>query len=152
MEKCSQNFGLRINTAKTHLMVHGNKEQVALGGNDIQQVDRFKYLGSMVGMDGDSAPEIRTRLAIAGNATNQLDGLWKAKEISLKLKKQLVKTVVWSVALYAAESWTLKQTDMAKIEAFEMWVWRRIAGRRESPMRGSVRRLEYQEMKVCLLS
>ncbi|PIK42267.1 endonuclease-reverse transcriptase [Apostichopus japonicus] len=71
-------------------------------------------------------PEIFTRLAIARDATTgQLIGLWKAKEISLKLKKQLVKSLVWSVALYSAESWTLKQNDMKKMESLELWVWRK---------------------------
>ena len=81
---------------------------------------------SMVRIDGDSTPEICARLAIARDATSQLIGLWKAKEISLKLKKQLVKSLVWSIALYGAESWTLKQSEMKKIESFELWVWRRM--------------------------
>ncbi|XP_071816608.1 uncharacterized protein [Apostichopus japonicus] len=80
----------------------------------------------MVRIDGDSTPEICTRLAIARDATSQLIGLWKAKEISLKLKKQLVKSLVWSVAIYVAESWALKQNDMKKIESLELWVWRRL--------------------------
>ena len=90
------------------------------------QVNCFKYLGSMVGMDADSTPEIRTRLAVARNITSQLLGLWKAKEISLQLKKQLVRSLVWSVALYGSESWTLKEDDKKKITSFELWVWRRI--------------------------
>ena len=127
LEKCSHSFGLQINAAKTHVMVHGSSEEIHLGGKAINQVDSFKYLGSMVGIDGDSTPEICARLAIARNATSQLIGLWKAKEISLKLKIQLVKSLVWSIiALYGAESWTLKQRDMKKIESFELWVWRRM--------------------------
>ena len=126
LESCSHTFGLHINAAKTHVMVHGSKEPVLLNGKQIDKVERFKYLGSMVGIDGDSTPEIRTRLAVARDTTSQLTGLWKAKEISLKLKKQLAKSLVWSVALYGSESWTLKQSDMTRITAFEMWVWRRI--------------------------
>ena len=126
LQKCSHTFGLHINSTKTHVMVHGSNDQIFLDGKAINQVDRFKYLGSMVGMDGDSTPEIGARLAIARDATSQLIGLWKAKEISLKLKKQLVKTLVWSIALYGAESWTLKQSDMKRIESFELWVWRRM--------------------------
>ena len=102
-------------------MVHGSKEPVFLNGKQIDKVERFKYRGSMVGIDGDSTPEIRTRDTIS-----QLIGLWKAKEISLKLKKQLAKSLVWSVAPYGSESWTLKQSDMTSIAAFEMWVWRRV--------------------------
>ena len=124
--KGSLTFGLHINPTKTHVMAHGSKEKIVLGRNEIKQVERFKYLGSLVSIDGDSTPEICARLALAKNVTSQLIGLWKAKEISLKLKKQLVKSLVWSVALYGAESWSLKLSDMKKIESFELWVWRRM--------------------------
>ena len=126
LEKCSLNFGLRINSAKTHAMVKGNKQPIFLDGAEINQVDRFKYLGSMVTMDGDSSPEIRVRLAVARGITSQLNGIWKSRQISLKLKKQLVKSLVWSTALYGSESWTLKEADKRSITAFEMWVWRRV--------------------------
>ncbi len=75
-------------------MVLGNSEPIFLDGKEIVQVDHFKYLGSMIGMDGDSTPEISVRLAIARDTTNQLLGLWKANEISLQLKKQLMKSLV----------------------------------------------------------
>ncbi len=126
LDRCSRSFGLHINAAKTHVMVLGNSEPIFLDGKEIAQVDRFKYLGSMIGMDGDSTPEISVRLAIARDTTSQLLGLWKAKEISLQLKKQLMKSLVWSVALYGSESWTLKEADKRKITAFELWAWRRI--------------------------
>ena len=126
MERYSHTFGLHINAAKTHVMAHGSQESISLGGKTIKQVDRFKYLGSLVGCDADSTPEINTRLAIARDATSQLIGLWKAKAISLKLKKQLVRSLVWSIALYGSESWTIKQRDAKKIESFELWVWRRM--------------------------
>ena len=126
LERCSLQFGLRINPAKTHVMLLGNKQPIFLDGDEVQQVDRFKYLGSMIGMDGDSAPEIRVRLTVARGITSQLNGIWKAKQISLKLKKQLVRSLVWSTALYGSESWTLKERDKSCITAFEMWVWRRV--------------------------
>ena len=91
-------------------MVLGNSEPIFLDGKEIVQVDRFKYLGSVIGIDGDSTPEISVRLAIARDTTNQLLGLWKANEISLQLKKQL-KSVVSSVALYCSEIWTVKEPD-----------------------------------------
>ena len=72
LEKCSYTFGLHINSVKTHVMVHDSKEQIFLSGNAINEVDRFKYLGSMVRIDGDSTPEICARAAIARDATRQL--------------------------------------------------------------------------------
>ncbi len=62
---------------------------------------------------------ISVRLAIAHDTTSQLLGLWKAKEI----KKQLLKSLLWSVTLYGSESWTLKEADKRKIIAFELWAW-----------------------------
>ena len=126
LSRCSSLFGLQINSAKTHVMALSSNQPVYLDGHEIDQVDRFKYLGSMVGLDSDCTPEIRARLATGRAVTSQLTILWKASEISLKLKKQLVRSLVWSVALYGAESWTLKEIDKKKITAFELWVWRRV--------------------------
>ena len=65
-------------------------------------------------------------MAIARNVTTQLRQAWSAPDIKLKLKKALMKSLVWSVALYGSESWTLKQTDEKAITAFELWAWRRL--------------------------
>ena len=81
----------------------------------------------MVRMYGDSTQGIRTALAVARETTSQLIGLWKAKEISLKLRKPRAKSLVWSVALFGSEIWTLNQSDMARIAVCEMGVWRRVS-------------------------
>ena len=65
-------------------------------------------------------------MAIARNVTAQLIQVWSASDIELKLKKALMKSLVWSVALYGSESWTLKQTDEKAITAFELWAWLRL--------------------------
>ena len=76
------------NAAKTHVMVHGSKEPVLLGGKQIDQEESFRYLGSMVGNDGDSTPEICTRLAVARETKGQLIGIWTAKEIRERERKK----------------------------------------------------------------
>ena len=101
-------------------MFHGSKEKNVLGGNAISQVDRFKYLGSMVRIDVDFTPEICVRLLEMLPCSSQLIGLWKVKEISLKLKMQPVKSLVWCIALYGTDSWSLRQTYMRRIESFEL--------------------------------
>ena len=65
-------------------------------------------------------------MAIARNVTTQLTQVWSASNISLQLKKSLMKSLVWSIALYGSESWTLKKADEKIISAFELWAWRRL--------------------------
>ena len=78
-------------------MVYGSKEQIFFNGNAYNRVDLFKYLGSMVRIDGDSTPEICTRLAIARDAT-RLTGLWKAKKYQLETEETaIVKSLMWSI-------------------------------------------------------
>ena len=71
-------------------------------------MNKFKYLGSLVTVDSNSTTDIRlARLTIARHATLQLTGIWKAKDIGMDLKKQLVRSLIWSTALYESESWAL---------------------------------------------
>ena len=77
LEECGHAFGLHVDSAGTHVVVHGGDGLVFLGGSAVSQVDRFECLGSVVGVDGDSAPEICAGLAVAGDAAGQLAGLWK---------------------------------------------------------------------------
>ena len=99
---------------------------ITVAGKAICRVERFKLLGSIVTNDSDSSTEINVRLAIARQVIRQLTEIWKSAEISLKLKKQLVKSLVWSIALYGSESWAVKKCDEKRITAFELWCWRRV--------------------------
>jgi len=89
---------------------------------EIERVNKFKYLGSLVTVDSNSTTDIKARLAIARHATLQLTRIWKAKDIGMDLKKQLVRSLIWSTALYGSESWALKKCDEKLVTAFEMWV------------------------------
>lgn len=121
-------FGLEINKLKTLSMSIGvdQADRPQLDGQRVEQVTKFKYLGSMITNDGDIGDEVRIRLAIARRVTLQLVEVWRSKEIGIRLKKQLVTALVWSIATYATESWTLKKSTEKRISAFEMWVWRRV--------------------------
>ena len=83
-------------------------------------------MGSIVTNDSNSSTEINVRLAIARQVMRQLTEIWKSAKISLKLKKQLVKSLVWNIALYGSESWAVKKCDEKRITAFELWCWRRV--------------------------
>ena len=79
----------------------------------------------LVHIESKSTQDVRARLPVARGITNQVIDIWKSTEIGLKLKMQLVKSLVFSVALYGSESWAIKKTGEKKLNSFEMWVWRR---------------------------
>jgi len=97
---------------------------VLIDGKEIEKVNKFKYLGSLVTIDSNSTTDIKARLTTARHATLQLTGIQKAKGIGMDLKKQLVRSLIWRTALYGSESWTLKKCDVKLVTAFEMLVWR----------------------------
>jgi len=82
--------------------------------------------GSYVTDDGYSGNDIKIRIGQAKSVTNNMDDVWKSKELGTKLKVRLAKALVWSVALYACETWTIKKQEERMINAFEMWLWRRV--------------------------
>jgi hypothetical protein len=122
-------YDMKINIKKTKIMrvsrTSGKPVAILVNGVSLEQVTSYKYLGSVFTDDGRCEKEIRIRLAQAKEAFNRRKELLTQK-FSLKLRKRLVRTLVWSVALYASETWTILKADAARIEAFEMWVWRRL--------------------------
>ena len=125
----SQSYGMKINVKKTKVMVISRKRTgpvtVTLNGERIEQVVKFCYLGSWVTEDGRCDTEIKSRIAMAKTAFKRMKELL-TKNMSLSVKKKIVKAVVWSVLLYGSETWTMKADMIHRIEAFEMWVWRRM--------------------------
>src|SRR6218665_1243138 len=98
---------------------------ITIDGETLEQVDRFRYLGDFITSDGRCETEIKTRIGMAKNAFNQRKELL-SKSLNKDIKKRIIKAIVWSVALYAAETWTYRKEDIRRLEAFEMWVWRRM--------------------------
>ena len=91
----------------------------------MEQVERFKYLGSVITGDGRCIEDVKQRIGMAKDAFNKRKELL-TKSMSKGLKKRMIKTLVWPVALYGCETWTMKKEVIDKLEAFEMWVWRRM--------------------------
>ena len=96
-----------------------------MDGQKLDQVDKFKYLGSWITDDGRCEVEIKSRIAMAKQAFNNRRELL-TRTLKLKLKKKLVKTLIWTVLLYGAETWTLRKVDETRLKAFEMWAWRKL--------------------------
>jgi len=87
----------------------------------VEQVANFKYLGLVISDDAKSLIDIKTRIALAKEAINKRKELL-TKQLSKPLKKRMIRTLVWPVALYGCETWTLQKAEMDKLQAFEMWL------------------------------
>ena len=86
----------------------------------------FIFLGSKITADGDCSHEIKRRLPLGRKVTTNLDSILKSREITLQKKVCLVKAMVFSVVMYGCESWTIKKAEGRRIDAFELWCWRRL--------------------------
>ena len=131
MNEESAKKGLKMNVKKTKTMVIcRNKEtpqiEINVDGTNLEQVKQFKYLGQLITEDGKTDIEIRRRIEIARkNFMNMKDTLISRK-LSLETKKRLVRCYILSTLLYASETWTISEEAWAKIEAFEMWIYRKM--------------------------
>ena len=103
----------------------GVTANIIVDGQPVEQVKQFKYLGSWLTEDGGNLVEIKTRIGMVKSAFAARKELLCSK-LSLALKKKIVKTVIWPVLLYGCETWTLRKEEMRRIEACEMWLWRRM--------------------------
>nr|XP_037870087.1 uncharacterized protein LOC119629162 [Bombyx mori] len=126
LETVSMEMGLAINKSKTKLMIIDRFKAIQRNNvlHDYETVTQFPYLGSLITNKGSSEPEIRRRTGMAKSAMTQLSNILRDRNITHRTKIHLVRTLVFSIALYSAETWTLKAADRQRIDAFEMWCWR----------------------------
>ena len=87
---------------------------------------RLYFLGSKITADGDCSHEIKRRLLLGRKVMSNLDSIFKSRDITLPTKVRLVKAVVFPVVMYGCESYTVKKTEHRRIDAFELWCWRRL--------------------------
>jgi len=99
--------------------------KIIIDQKQLENVESFKYLGTISTNDGRYTCEIKCRIAMAKTAFNKKRALFTST-LDLELRKKLVKCYVWSIALYGAETWTLRAVDQKHLESFEMWCWRRM--------------------------
>ena len=127
----SEENGLSINKKKTECMVVSKYNNVidsglTLNGIPIKQVENFKYLGTWITNDGKCDKEIKTRIAMAKETFYKLSNIFQNHNIRLSTKLNVLNTYVFSILLYASECWTMSTTMTKKLEAAEMWFYRRI--------------------------
>ena len=92
----------------------------------VEAVSDFIFLGSKITADGDCSHEIKNRLLLGRKAMTNLDSILKSRDITLPTKVHLVKAMVFPVVMYGCESWTIKKAEHRRIDAFELWCWRRL--------------------------
>ena len=95
-------------------------------GETMETVTDFILLGSKITADGDCSHEIKRLLLLGRRAMTNLDSILKSRDITLSTKVCLVKAVVFPVVMYGCESWTIKKAERQRIDAFELWCWRRL--------------------------
>ena len=128
-KETAEQAGLLLNTNKTKVMVFGDRKpgnSIQVVGETIENVEKFEYLGSLLTWDNNCSDEIKRRIGKATGAMASLKHIWGNKKLSLDNKLKVLTTCVFSVLLYASETWTLKQTDRKKLLTFEMKCYRRI--------------------------
>ena len=97
-----------------------------IDGETMQTVTDFIFLGSKITADGDCSHEIKRCLLLGRKAMTNLNSVLKSRDISLPTKVHLVKAMVFPVVMYGCESWTIKKAECQRIDAFELWCWRRL--------------------------
>ena len=97
-----------------------------IDGETVEIVSDFIFLGSQITADGDCSHEIKRRLLLGRKVMSNLDNIQKSRDITLPTKVLLVKAMVFPVVMYGCESWTIKKAEYQRMDAFELWCWRRV--------------------------
>ena len=129
IKEASEEKHLLLNTKKTKIMVvdrERKSDEFVIDGQQIEEVKQFEYLGSMINNSGDSTTEIKRRLAIARTTVQGMSSIWKSRGLSIDLKVRLLRATVFSIATYGCESWAMTKNDRKRVDAFEMWCYRRL--------------------------
>ena len=119
----SEKVGLKLNIQKTKIMAFGLTTSRQIDGETVAD---FIFLGSKITVDGECSHEIKGCLLLGRKVMTNLDSILKSRDITLPTKVRLVKAMVFPVVMYGCESWTIKRAEHRRIDAFELWCWRRL--------------------------
>ena len=122
----SEKVGLKLNIQKTKIMASSPITSWQIDGETVETVADFIFLGSKITADGDCSHEIKRRLLLVRKAVTNLDSILESRNITLPTKVRLVKAMVFPVVMYGCESWTIEKAEHQRIDAFELWCWRRL--------------------------
>ena len=122
----SEKVGLKLNIQKSKIVASGPITSWEIDGETVETVSDFIFLGSKITANGDCSHEIKRRLLLGRKVMTNLDSILKSRDITLPTKVHLVKAMVFPVVMYGCESWTMKKAECQRIDAFELWCWRRL--------------------------
>ena len=122
----SEKVGLKLNIQKMKIMASGPITSWEIDGETVETVSDFIFWGSKITTDGDCSHEIKRHLLLGRKVMTNLDSILKSRDITLPTKVRLVKAMVFPVVMYECESWTIKKAELLRIDAFEVWCWRRL--------------------------
>ena len=122
----TENAGLKLNIQNTKIMASGPITSWQIDGETMETVTDFIFLGSKITADDDYRHKIKRHLLLGRKVMTSLDSLLKSRDITLPTKVHVVKATVFPVVMYGCESWTIKKAECQRIDAFELWCWKRL--------------------------
>ena len=122
----SEKVDLKLNIQKMKIMASGPITSWEIGGETVETVADFVSGGSKITADGDCSHEIKRRLLLGMKVMTNLDNILKSRNITLPTEVRLVKALVFPVVMYGCEIWTVKKAECQRIDAFELWCWRKL--------------------------
>ena len=122
----SEKVGLKLNIQKMKIMASGPITSWQIDGETVETMANFIFWGSKITEDGDCSHEIKRHLLLGRKIMTNLDSILKNRDIILPTKVRLVKAMVFPVVMYGCESWPIKKAERRRIDAFELWCWRRL--------------------------
>ena len=122
----SEKAGLKLNVHKTKIMAYSPITSWEIDGETLETVADSIFGGSRITVDGDYSHEIKTCLLLGRKFVTNIDSIFKSRDITLPAKVHLLKAMVFPVVMYGCESWTIKKAECRRIDAFELWCWRRL--------------------------
>ena len=122
----SEKVGLKLNFEKTKIMASGPIRSWEIDGETVETVSDFIFLHSKITADGDCSHEVKRHLLLGRKVMTNLDSIFKSRDITLPTEVRLAKAMVFPVVRYGCESWTVKKAERRRIDAFELWCWRRL--------------------------
>ena len=122
----SEKIGLKLSIQKTKVMASGPIISWQIDGEIVETVAKFILWDFKITADGDCSHVIKRCLLLGGKVMTNLDSMLKSRDITLSTKVHLFKAVIFPVVIYGCESWTIKKAEHQRIDAFELWCWRRL--------------------------
>ena len=122
----SEKVGLKLNIQKTKIMASGPITSWQIDGETMETVTAFIFLSLKITADGDCSHETKRHFLLGRKAMTNLDSILKSRDITLQTKVHLVKSMVFLIVMYGCENWTIKKAECQRIDAFELWCWRRL--------------------------